>query len=103
MRHGSRLELGRADPLAGDVERVVRAAVQEPVAVLVDGSPVAVRPDSGKAPPIGVQVARWIAPDAPGHPGPGPLADELADDAANGAALVVEDVHVRPEGREAEG
>src|SRR5581483_4252900 len=34
-----RLELGRADPLAGDVQRVVAAAVQVPVAVLVDRGP----------------------------------------------------------------
>ena len=40
-----RLELRRADALARDVERVVGAAVQEPVAVLVDRRPVAVRPD----------------------------------------------------------
>ena len=41
-----RLELGRPDPLAGDVERVVGAPVQEPVAVLVDRGPVAVHPDA---------------------------------------------------------
>ena len=43
-----RLVLGRPDALAGDVQGVVGAAVQEPVAVGVDRGPVAVRPDAGK-------------------------------------------------------
>src|SRR4029077_13976767 len=42
VRDGCRLELRRADALARDVERVVRTAVQEPVAVFVDRRPVAV-------------------------------------------------------------
>src|SRR5437763_8560234 len=46
VRHDRRLELCRADPLAGDVERVVRAPVQEPVPVLVHGGPVPMRPDT---------------------------------------------------------
>src|SRR5205807_8086158 len=79
---GGRLELGRADPLAGDVQRVVGAAVQEPVAVLVDRGPVAVRPDAGEAPPVRVEVALRVAPDPARHPGPGSPADELADLAA---------------------
>ena len=49
VRDGGRLELGRADPLAGDVERVVGAPVQEPEPVLVDRGPVAVRPDAREA------------------------------------------------------
>ena len=39
-----RLVLGRADPLPGDVQRVVRPAVEEPVAIVVDGGPVAMHP-----------------------------------------------------------
>ena len=58
-----RLELRRADPLAGDVERVVGTAVQEPVAVLVDRRPVAVRPDAGEAAPVRVEIAIVVAPD----------------------------------------
>src|SRR6476619_176122 len=75
----SRLELCRPDPLALDVERVVGAAVQEPVAVFVDGCPVAVRPDSGKASPVRAEVALVVAPDAARHSGPGSFAHELAD------------------------
>ncbi len=97
-----RLELRRPDPLARDVERVVGAAVQVPVAVGVDGCPVAVRPHVRKPAPVGVEVALVVAPDPAGHPGPGPPADELADLAADGAAFRVEDVHVHPEGGEAE-
>ena len=37
--HGRALHLGRADALAGDLERVVGPALDEPVAVLVDQSP----------------------------------------------------------------
>src|SRR5207249_8555216 len=58
-----RLQLRGADALAGDVERVVRAAVQEPVAVLVDGSPVAVGPDTGKATPVRLEVPLVVVPD----------------------------------------
>src|SRR5207247_1717735 len=68
------LELGGPDPLAGDVERVVRPAVQEPVAVLVDRRPVAVRPDAREAPPVRLEVALVVAPDAPRHPRPRPPA-----------------------------
>ena len=39
MRDGRALDLGRPDPLAGDLERVVGAAVDEPEAVRVDRWP----------------------------------------------------------------
>jgi outer membrane receptor protein involved in Fe transport len=78
---------GRPDPLAGDVERVVGAAVQEPIAVVVDGRPVAVRPDAGEPAPVRLQVALVVPPDPAGHAGPRPLADELADLAAHGLSL----------------
>ena len=42
------LDLGRPDPLARDLERVVGPAVDEPVAVGVDARPVAVHPHPGK-------------------------------------------------------
>ena len=53
-----RLDLGRPEPLAGDLDRVVAAAVEEPVAVVVDRGPVAVDPDVRPARPVGAQVAR---------------------------------------------
>ena len=73
MAHGRRLELGRPDALARDVQRVVGAPVQEPVAVLVDRRPVAVRPDTREAPPVRLEVALRVAPDAARHPRPGRL------------------------------
>src|SRR5579862_2539429 len=88
------LELGGTDALAGDVERVVAASVQEPVAVVVHRRPVAVCPDAGEAPPVRVEVALLVAPDASRHPRPRPLAHELADLAANRVPGRVEDVHV---------
>ena len=102
VTHRRGLDLRRPDPLARDVERVVRAPVQEPVAVLVHRGPVAVRPDAREAPPVRLEVALGVAPDPARHARPRALADELADLAAHGPALVVEDVHVLPERREAE-
>src|SRR4051794_12051531 len=97
-----RLELGRADALAGDVERVVGAPVQEPVAVAVGGGPVAVHPHAGDPAPVGLEVALGVAPEAARHPGERLPADELADLAAHGATFGVDDVHRHPECRAAE-
>ena len=44
MRHRCAFDLGRTNALAGDLERVVAAAVDEPVAVGIDQRPVAVDP-----------------------------------------------------------
>ena len=54
---GGALDLGRADPLARHLERVVRAAVDEPEAVGVDLGPVAVHPQAGPARPVRLHVA----------------------------------------------
>src|SRR5262245_5327195 len=100
----SRLELRRADSLAGDVQRVVAAPVQEPVAVGVDRRPVAVRPDAGKAPPVRIleALAVRIVPEAARHSRPRTPADQLADLAAYGLSRRVDDVHVHAECGEAE-
>src|SRR2546430_227737 len=82
-----RLQLGGPDALAGDVQRVVRAAVQVPVAVFVDRRPVAVRPHTWEAAPVRVEIALAVAPDAASHARPRPPADELAGLAACGWAL----------------
>src|SRR5580765_6833399 len=102
VTHGGRLELGGADALAGDVERVVGASVQVPVTVLVDRCPVAVRPDSREAPPVRVEVTLVVTPDAARHPRPWAFADELADFAAHGGAVRRVHVHVLAERRKAE-
>ena len=103
MADGCGLELGRPDALAGDVQRVVRASVEEPVAVLVDGGPVAVGPDARESPPVRLQVALRVAPDPARHARPRAPADELADLAANRPALVVDDVDVLAERGKAYG
>ena len=97
-----RLELRRADALAGDVERVVTAPVQVPVAVRVDRRPVAVRPHAGEAAPVRLEVPLVVPPDAARHAGPRAPADELADLAAHRVALPVDDVHVLAERRKPE-
>ena len=73
------LELGGADALAGDVQRVVGAAVQEPEAVGVDGGPVAVHPHAGNARPVRLDELVRVAPEAARHAGERLAADELAD------------------------
>ena len=84
VRDCRRLELRRPDALAGDVERVVGASVQEPVAVLVDRRPVAVRPHAGEAAPVRRRGNARASPQRPRViPGNGSLADELADLAAH--------------------
>ena len=57
MGRGRGLDLGRPDALAGDLERVVRAAADVPVAVVVDDRPVAVDPDAREAAPVRLDVA----------------------------------------------
>src|SRR5215218_10652201 len=92
VRDRGGLDLGGPDALAGDVQRVVGAAVEEPVAVLVHRGPVAVRPDPREAAPVRVQVALRVAPETAGHARERFPADKLADLAANRVALGVDDV-----------
>ena len=99
MRDQHRLHLGRPEPLAGDVDRLVGAPEQEPLAVLVDLRPVAVAPDAREHGPVGLDVAVGVAPDAARHPRPRLLADELAHLAAHGLPGGVEHVHVHPQRR----
>src|SRR5712691_8810801 len=92
MTDEDRLDLGRPQALAGDLERVVRAALQEPEAVLVDEGPVAVDPHVGPARPVRLLVARGIAPEALGHAWPRLREDQLTDLTAHGPPVVAEDV-----------
>src|SRR5688572_25135636 len=99
MRDRGRLDLGGTDALARDLQRVVAAALYVPIALVVDAGPVAVVPDAVSTAPVGVQVATLVGivavvPEAAGHAGPGLPDDELADLAAHGARLVVDDVRV---------
>src|SRR5262249_4202354 len=71
-----------------DLQRVVRAAVDEPVTVLVDIGPIAVHPDAGPPRPVRLEIALRVAPEPRGHAGPGPRHDELAHFAADGPALL---------------
>ena len=83
------LDLAGTDPLAGHLERVVRAAEQEPLAVLVHPRPVAVVPHAGKAAEIGVEVALLVVEETPGHRRGGLPADEVPRRAPRrGKALV---------------
>ena len=57
MRDEHGLDLGRTEPLARELDRVVGAAVQEPLAVVGDAREVAVPPHVGPARPVGLEVA----------------------------------------------
>src|SRR5207302_9919364 len=94
VRHGRGLDLGGTDPLPGDLERVVRAALDVPVARVVDACPVAMDPDVREPRPIRLQVAALfararIAPEAARHARPGLADDQLAHRAAHGPPLFV--------------
>ena len=78
MADQDRLDLGRAEALARDLQRVVGAALDVPEAVVVDVRPVAVHPHVGPARPVRLLVALGVAPEALRHAGPGPRDDELA-------------------------
>ena len=62
VRHEHGLDLGRAEPLAGHVDRVVGASQQVPVAVVVDQRPVAVAPDVRVHRPVRLHVALGCRP-----------------------------------------
>src|SRR4051812_23218652 len=67
MTHRGRLDLRRSDTFAGDLERVVAAALDEPVAVLIDHGPVAVDPGAWNSRPVGLDVTVRILPEAARH------------------------------------
>ena len=98
------LELGGADPLACDVQRVVGAPVQVPEAVCVDGGPVAVHPDAGDARPVRLDELLGVAPEAARHARERPADNELTDLAGADERLagVVDYVHRHAERRPAD-
>src|SRR5439155_20178401 len=91
------LDLGRADALAADLQRVVRPSADVPVAVVVDDRPVAVDPDRGHPAPVRLDVAIRVEPEATRHPRLGRPDDELADLAAERLAGRIDDVGGRPD------
>ena len=102
--HRAGLHLGRADPLAGDLEGVVGAAVDVPEAVGVGRRPVAVDPETGHRPPVRVEVALVVrlGPEAAGHPRPRGPDRQLADRAPDRPSGRVHDVGRHPDARPVE-
>src|SRR5579859_4819802 len=92
MRGGSRFYFCRPDPLARDLERVVRASFDIPEAPFIYTGPIAMHPDVAKATPVCGEVLVGIAPEAARHTGPRLANDQLAHGAAERAALRVGDV-----------
>ena len=92
MRHGRALDLGRTDALAGDLERVIGAALDEPIAVLVDERPVAVDPRSRDARPVRLEVALAVLPEAAGHARQRLAQHQLANLATHGCPVRVDHV-----------
>src|SRR5262245_3489399 len=102
VRDDGGLDLGGADALARDLDRVVAAAVEEPEAVVVDVRPVAVVPDAREAREVRVEVALAVVQEPLRHAGAGLLADEVADAAADRAAVLAEHVAVHAKAGHAE-
>src|SRR5688572_19773946 len=103
MRDRGRLDLGWSDALAGYFQGVVAASLDVPVALVVDTCPIAVNPGVRESCPVRLEIApvlgRLVAPEPAGHAGPGLTDDELADRAADRAALLVDDVGGHPRAR----
>ena len=78
VRDQRALDLGGAQPMAGDVEHVVDAAGDPVVAVLVAAAAVAGEVEPGIAREVGLAEARVIAPDRPRLAGPGAPEAEVA-------------------------
>ncbi len=84
MSDEHRLHLSRPEPLAGDLDRVVRTPQHVPEAILgVDVCPVAVQPHVFEAAPVSVEVALPVAPESAGHTRPRVADDKLTDLTAN--------------------
>src|SRR2546430_8128748 len=98
MRDRGRLHLRGTDSFARDLQRVVAAPLDIPVAVVVDARPVAVLPYATPATPIRREVATALVlrvlPEAARHPRPRLTNDELAHGAAHRTAALVDDVGV---------
>ena len=78
--------------LPGELDRVVGATVQEPLAVVGDAREVAVPPHVGPPRPVRVEVALRIVEQPPRHTRPRLGAHQLADLTAHRLAGLVEHV-----------
>src|SRR5881409_3695985 len=100
VRHAHRGRLAHRGPdaFARDLQRVVAAPLDVPVAVVIDARPVAVLPYATPATPIRREVATALVlrvlPEAARHPRPRLANDELAHGAAHRTAALVDDVGV---------
>ena len=87
------LDLGRREPMAGDVHHVVDAAEQPEVALLVALRAVAGEVHAREAAPVRLLVPLRVAVDAAEHRRPRPLQHEIAAATErHGLALAVDDV-----------
>src|SRR5262245_32513690 len=101
--HEDRLDLRRTHALAGDLERVVRAAVDEPVAVLVDVRPGSVHPHVRPSRPVRFEIAVRVVPEAVGHPGPRSRDHQLPDLTAHGLPVLAVAIGGHPRDGPVEG
>src|SRR5688572_326727 len=92
MFHQDRFDFRRSQPLACHLDRVVRAAEDVPQPVVVDGSPVAMDPDAGKAGPVRLLVAFRVAPESTRHANPWRTHHELTNVIPHRLTLLVDDV-----------
>src|SRR5205809_4191776 len=102
MAHEHRLDLRGTEALAGDLERVVRASLDEPEAVPVHERPVTVDPDVFPPGPVRLLVASRVLPETLGHSRPRRRHHELAHLTAYRRAILAEAVGRHPGDRPGE-
>src|SRR5439155_1447453 len=102
MAHKHRLDLRGTEALAGDLERVVRASLDEPEAVPVHERPVTVDPDVFPPGPVRLLVASRVLPETLGHSRPRRRHHELAHLTAYRRAVLAEAVGRHPGDRPGE-
>src|SRR5690606_36291477 len=66
---------------AGDFQRVVRTAENEPEAVAIAHRPVALTPDARNIPPVTLEIALIVIPEAPAETDVCAAENELTDNA----------------------
>src|SRR5262249_7512319 len=80
-------DLGGAYALARDLQRVVAAAQNVPMAVGVNRRPIAVNPDVRKSRPVGLQITLVVFPETSRLSDPGFAGYQLSGTAANRKAV----------------
>ena len=86
----------RAQTFPGDLDGVIGAAEDIPQAIIIDGRPIPVNPDIGKARPVSLEVAFRVFPKTASHTDPWFPHDQFANLVPNRATLLIHNVGGNP-------